>query len=284
MNHFKIPPDYARILNALSQTPSLREAAKLLHLDPAALTRKVQKISDEHGLIYKSAQKWIISEKGRLFISWANESIARLDEILEEDLSINISAYTWMAEQVLLPNFKKLNQLIPDCSWFIKTNSVEIEKEIIKNVTDFAITRYPPTDPSINYKKILIQPWVIVLPEAWRKNLPANSAQIRKELDKLPYIRMANRNAEDILSFEPQIFSNLMVDGFIGIRTAVSQGIGWSCLPKASVSLIERKGIHTVELPGVTKDSICLWWLRSRKDLLPLTKKLIQWLDVCFEE
>lgn len=284
MSSFLIPPEYAQILKTFTQTPSLRAAARELKIDPAALTRKVQKISDEHGLIYKSAQKWIVTEKGNLFISWANDSASRLNDLMAEDTKIKISCYAWFAEQIIIRNLQNLMDMSPQRSWTIKTNSTELEKEIINNVSDFAITRYAPTDPAISHKKILTQPWVILIPQKWKKMNMKDVTTIKKELNGLPFIRMMHRNPEDILTFQPQTLSKIMVDGVIGIRTAVSLGQGWSCLPKASVSSPDlQKYFQIIELPGLEEDNICLWWLRSRKDLGPVTKDLTQWLNLCFK-
>jgi DNA-binding transcriptional LysR family regulator len=76
-----------------------------------------------------------------------------------------------------------------------------------------------------------------------------------------------------------QKFSDLDLDGLVGVRAAVESGLGWSCVPEilVSSSLKERK-VMKLNLPILLQGELCLWWLRARRDCTRDSKKIHEWL------
>jgi len=98
-------------------------------------------------------------------------------------------------------------------------------------------------------------------------------------LQKKPFIRLTANNPVNILNFEIHNFSNLHIDGVIGIRSAVSSGLGWSCVPAVSaIELLNDEKIIDLDVKTMTTDHVSLWWLRSRKDSAAHSKTLLKWI------
>lgn len=281
MENYLIPPEYCLIINAFIQTNSLREAALMLKIDPAALVRKAQKISGEFGLIEKVGNKWAVTDTGRRIAQWTDESIARQKSILNEKSMVRIASFTWLAEEVLIPHHSKLHEMTGGkFSWSFKTISSDLEKELINNRSDYVITGFAPNDPMIAHKRITVHPWRVIAPTSWKKKLGnLKGSDLLKELQTKPYVRFSLLNPEQTLGFKPLTYSPLMVDGVIGIRTAVARGLGWSCVPAMAINtLLDDGKIITMDLPVSTKDNLSLWWLRSRKDSMKNSQIISKWI------
>lgn len=281
MENYLIPPEYCLVINAFIQTSSLREAALLLKIDPAALVRKAQKISGEFGLIEKVGNKWVVTDAGRRIAQWTDESIARQKSILNEKSMIRIASFTWLAEEVLIPHHSMLHEMTGGkFTWSFKTISSDLEKELINNRSDYVVTGFAPNDPMIAHKRIAVHPWLVIAPESWKKKLGhLKGNDLLKELQAKPYVRFSMLNPEQTLGFKPLAYSSLMVDGVIGIRTAVAKGLGWSCVPAMAINtLLDDGKIITLDLPVSTKDNLSLWWLRSRKDSLKNSPVIAKWI------
>lgn len=279
MINFPVPPEYCLIVKALRETSSLREAAVLLDIDPAHLSRKLQKISEEHDFIQKVSNKWTLTEAGNRLAQWVDESIIRQQVLLEEKPVLKIASFTWLAEQMLIPGYKKLNQETNNkFSWRFSIVASDLEQELITGKADYVITCHAPNDPLIAHKVFNPDPWIVVIPASWEKELK-KSEDILSYLQTKPYLRLTTLNPEQVLGFTPQVISDFMVDGVIGIRSAVINDLGWSCLPTYSLTEgLKNKQLIKVNLESSTKGQLSIWWLRSRKDSLTQIRSLSKWL------
>lgn len=281
MRTFPVSPEYCLILKALNETSSLREAAALLETDPAHLTRKLQKLSQEHELVQKIGNKWAVTEEGARLARWVNESITRQEEILEEKATINISSFAWLAEEMLIPHYPRLQAVTENKHSFrFCITTASLEDDLISGRSDFAITCHPPNDPVIAHKVFNPDPWYIVVPASWAKSIrKLESNDIQKFLNTRPFVRLTTLNPEKMLGFVPEMISDLMVDGVVAARAAVKNDIGWSCLPGfALTSLLEKNEIVRVPLESSTSGQLSIWWPRSRTDSKILIRKLSAWL------
>lgn len=279
MDKHAIPPEYGYILSVFSHSPSLRGTAASLNMDPSRLVRKFQKMADEYGLLQKAGNKWIITEKGLKLNRWYDESVARQKLVLNEIPLIRIASFTWLAEQSLIPSLPALSQHFPgEYTWSFKTNASNLEQELINNRSDFVITGHPPNDPSIAHKKVFSKNWVVIIPSSWKKQVKGMNVLEQEEyLKSKPFIRLTLKSPHEILNFRPQVYSDIQIDGVIGVRTAVAQGSGWSCVPAMSILDMKDK-VHALDVSTNLKDEVSYWWLRSRNDLSPVLKKLGNWL------
>lgn len=282
MEKHLIPTEYGLILSAFSHASSLRGTATLLNMDASGLARKFQKMAADYGLLQKSGNKWIITEKGIKLNRWYDESVARQKLVFNERPQVRIASFSWLAEQHLIPNLHQLiNYSGPSYTWSFKTISSDLEQELVNSRSDFVITGHPPNDPLIAHKKIFTKNWVTIIPATWEKQIKKLSKpELEDFLKTKPFIRLTTLNPEQILKFRPEKYADLAVDGVIGIRSAVARSLGWSCVPAMSVSeLVEQKKIICIEVPTFIKDDFSFWWLRSRNDLNPILKPIFQWLS-----
>ncbi len=281
MKNYPVSPEHCLILKALYETESLREAARLLEMDPAHLTRKLQKMPEGYDLVQKSGNKWILTEAGKRLALWVEEGIARQKELLEQKPVQRIACFTWLAEQLLIPHYQKLNKLTQErYTWSFEITNSDLEHAIITGKSEFVITCHSPNDPLIAHKKFEKDPWVIVVPSTWKKEVSKIPFENLVEyLHTKPFVRLATTDPEHILGFSPRKHAEILLDGVMGVRTAVIHGHGWSCLPSyALISAIENNELIKLELESMTKGDLSIWWLRSRKDFSENVRLISKWV------
>lgn len=279
---FAIPPEYCLIINAFSRASSLRAAAGILNVDPPSLVRKVKIISSEYGYLEKIGNRWVVTEAGRRVAQWTDEMLQSQSELVFEKSPLRISSFTWLAEEMLIPEYHRLRILLRgkyDCSF--KITASNHEQELLQSRTDLVIQGHAPTDPGIAYKKVGTFNWVVVTPYSWKAVLiRKNRQEIKKFLSEKPFIRNANMNPEIALHFIPGVISDIAVDGVIGIRSAVVHQEGWSVLPAMAVHLyLKNEKLFMVDLETHVKDEISVWWIRSRKDMSAVAKLILKWMS-----
>ena len=282
MLKFAIPPEYCLIINAFNQADSLRGAAAILGMDPPALVRKVQKISTEYGYLQKVGNRWAVSEAGRRVAQWVDEAILSQAELAQEKSVLRISSFSWLAEEMLIPNYCELKKVLnrtQACTF--KITAANQEQELIQSRTDLVIQGHAPTDPSVAYKRILTLPWVVVVPYSWKKNFSHLShVQVLDALHQRSFIRHTNLNPETALGFQPSTKALIAVDGVIGLRSAVVHGEGWSVLPAMAVHhYVRDQKLIIIDIPTYIKDEVSVWWMRARKDMAATAKIVAKWIS-----
>ncbi len=283
---FQISPEDCAALQAIHQTQSLREAAALLNCDPAALVRKVQRIALDPTLIHKVKGRWVLAERGERAVQWLEESSLRQRQILNEIPRLRFTTTMWLSEQVVIPFLPELSaELSQEFLWSIRTQP-NIETELLNGLTDFALSWHAPVSPAIAHSRIAQQKWIVIAPAAWEKSLRAQSPAEKIDfLRSKPFIRHADLNPHILFPAELAIDDSrcLWLDNFISVRSAVSCQQGWSCVPELLVySPSSRKnsfGITTVDLPTHAYGHYSLWWIRARRDLKEIHRKLARWLE-----
>ena len=282
MDSYLIPTEYCLLVSALRQANTLRATSALLKVDPATLVRKFQKISSEYDLLMKNNQKWVVTEKGHRVAQWFEESVASQKVILEQKPKIRVASYSWLAEQKMIPHFAKLDSLTNfKFGWEFKTLYSDYEKELLNGQTDFVVTGHAPNDPLIAFKKLASLDWKVIVPYAWKKEVTGlNERELIEYLQKKPYIRFSKINPANNFKFDVGELSSLQIDGTIGIRSAVANGLGWASIPAMSASdMLEDKRLFELNLQTLITDHVSLWWLRSRKDAASLAKTLTKWVS-----
>lgn len=282
MRNYPVSPEYCLILKALYETETLREAARLLDMDPAHLTRKLQKMPSEHHLVQKSGNKWILTEAGKRIALWVDEGIGRQKELLEQKPVQRIACFTWLAEQLLIPNYSKLNSLTHNrYTWMFDITSSSLEHTIITGQAEYVITCHSPNDPLIAHKKFEKDPWIIVVPSSWKKEVSKIKSQdLIEYLHTKPFVRLSTTDPEHILGFTPMKNAELLLDGVMGVRAAVVNGLGWSCLPSyALTSFLKSQEVIKLDVDSITQGDLSIWWLRSRKDFSENVKLISKWVS-----
>lgn len=282
MERFDIPPEDCVIVRALSQTASLREAAALLRCDPASLVRKVQRISVEHELLRKIKGRWVPTEKGQRMARWVEEGVLSQKLLLDERTRLRIATTMWMAEQILIPNMEHLSvETNRRFVWSVRTPKQGFESDLLNGAADFVVACHAPHDPAIAHKKVAPENWVVVIPVEWErpiKKLPF--AEALGVLSSKPFIRHAELNPESLLPLESTAsVSDLVVDNLISVRSAVENGLGWSCVPEILVrSALRMRRLAAARIPVHFKADVCLWWLRASRGSPQNARALGKWL------
>lgn len=278
MENYLIPPEDCLILKAFKDTQSLREAALLLKCDPAGLTRRVQHISSEYGLIQKVNNRWQLTSAGMNLAIWTEMSIQSQKKMISGKSSIRLATTMWLLEEVLIPHFKNLQNSFEKTTHFSFTVPTKtFEQALIEGSVDFVIACHPPESPEIEHRKLMVEEWVLIIPPSWRlKKITLN------ELEKYPFIRHSEMNTD---LFIPEMLNNIQnatitLDNLIGIRSAVKQGLGWSIVPRLLVRQQLKDNLLT-EIPykfTISDRKVCIWWLRNRYDSRKIASKIALWV------
>lgn len=279
---FLIPPEYGLIANAFNQATTLRGAAALLGMDPAALVRKVQVISQEYGLLEKIGRRWTLTDLGRRVAFWTEEMLNSQKLLVEETSQLRISAFPWLVEEALIPHFQNLETAFKTkLKWSFKMSGTDLEADLIHNRTDFVIHGKSPQDPDIAHRRIASYPWVAVAPYAWKNEVSRLSTkQLIDFLNGKYFCRHADLNPMTALNYSPDKIHDLILDGVIGLRSAVIKDMGWSALPAMSIqSALKEKKLIKLNLPITYSDDVSIWWIRSRKDISSHVKQIASWIQ-----
>ena len=278
METFLIPPEDCVILKAFQETQSLREASLVLGCDPAGLARKVKHISSEYGLIQKINNRWQLTSKGHDLVAWTDQSIQGQKNILHGKSQLKMASNGWLIE-ALIPNINKLCEKLDKMNQvFLFTPEKTFEAHLIEGSADFVLACHPPESADIEFRKLVFEEWVIILPRTW--NVKSN--MIVSELANYPFVR---HNQLKIDQFIPKLDYDklkvpLVLDNLMSIKKAVESGIGWSIVPKILVS--HNKNDQLIKcLPfkfPISDRSICLWWLRNRFEMRKLVFTIEPWL------
>ncbi len=269
-------------MSAFSQASTLRGAAVLLGTDPAALVRKVQRINQEFGFLEKIGNRWTVTSSGQKIAHWTEEMINGQKILTEEAPRLRISAYSWLTEEMLIPNFQSLTtDFKSKYKWSIQMGGTDLEQELIYNRSDFVIHGKAPNDPNVAHRRICSFPWVPVVPYSWKEEVSRlNHKQLIDYLNERDFCRHAHLNPATVLNYSPKRTHDLIVDGVIGLRSAVIHALGWSALPAMSVqSALREKKLFKLNLPIKYSDDVSIWWMRSRKDASAQGKIIGAWIQ-----
>jgi|GEM_PF-1551538 len=286
MSQFLVPPEYCLILKALQETRTLREAATLLSVDPAQLSRKLSQISSEHDFLLKAGNRWVLNEKGRRLVQWVDESAGRQRSLLDERAFLRISSFGWLAEQMLIPNLDRLGRMTENrFLWKIQIASSDLDQELISGRTDAVISCHPPHDPLIAHKAIAPDAWYVIAPAAWEKRIKGLKDQALIDfLNEKPFLRLVALNPDQMLGFSPQTDAEASFDSVVGVRTAVASGLGWGCVPSLSIaSHLKRNEVIRLPIGSHSQGHLSVWWLRSRKDMQSHSRFFSKWLHRCLQ-
>lgn len=287
MEKFPIRPEDCLILKALKDSKSLREAALLLGCDPAGLARRVQQISADHGFLQKVENRWVVTERGFDLIAWAESSIQSQKKILNAKSSLRIGTTMWFSEEVLIPLSLTAKNFLGDKTKIsITVPSKDFELSLIDGSVDFVIVCHPPENPEIEHRQVADEKWVIIAPKAWQKELKLKDEKLLEELKIRPFIRHSEMNPDLFIPGMSELLeAGVSIDHLIGIRKAVSEGLGWSLVPKILVQhhLKDQKIIElSYEIP-IRDRKVCVWWLRHRTESKKISGRVSAWVkSSCF--
>lgn len=119
------------------------------------------------------------------------------------------------------------------------------------------------------------------MPYSWKKNIAGlKDNELMEFVNSRPFIRHAGLNPAKLFQFVPETQSEIVLDGVVGLRSAVISELGWSAVPAMSVvSHLKEKKLCKLEIPTSIIDEVSIWWLRARKDNTAQIKNLSKWIS-----
>jgi DNA-binding transcriptional LysR family regulator len=150
-----------RAFCALVETGNLREAAKVVHLSPGALSKSIQQLEIELNaqLFLRSKQRLILNAKGETAYKAAkrileeSEQLKRsLTEAVQESLVLRLGSYSTFTTYFLGPLLKEvmgenplaIHPLLPG----------EIEAALLDRTIDLGITSFPVAHEQVHLEKV----------------------------------------------------------------------------------------------------------------------------------
>lgn len=278
---YLIEPADCLLLKTIHETASLREAAAQLQCDPAGLTRRIQKLAEETGLVHKIGLRWKVTSRGLDLVAWVNDSIESQKRMLTSRQNLRIAATAWFAEEVLIPSLSRLPKFLGhEVSASVLLPERGLEAALLDGSVDYVMTCHPPENPEIEHRSLLPETWVIVAPQSWEPELRKISDPL-EFLSAKPYVRHLQLNHDLFLpSLKTLTESNYSFDTLAAVKTAVRCGYGWSIVPRfLAEHELRQKSMYEVCYELDVKDRrVCLWWLRNRTQPKRLAVKLTPWL------
>lgn len=252
----------------------------MLGCDPAGLARRVQLISSNYGFLQKVNNRWQVTARGLDLVAWTESSIQSQKKILSAKSSLRIATTMWFSEEVLVPNLKSLREHLGSKSQLsLSVPSKSFELSLIDGSVDFVIVCHPPENPEIEHKQLIHEDWVLIAPKEWKKDL--RSGKVIEQLKELPFIRHQQINEDIFLKdFGELTDSGITIDNLIGIRSAVTNGLGWSVVPRLLVNRHIKEG-KLLDIPyelSIQDRKVCLWWLRNRYETRAQSNKIATWI------
>jgi len=281
MNNYTVSPDDCTILAAVNQSSSVREAARFLSCDPSGLLRKIHRISQDYDFLRKVEGKWELTNSGLQLVSWYKQSIISQNEALKLKSNLRIGSFSWLTNQVLLPDFDVLKTSLKNTNQISLLSFDDYEKALKSLQTDFVIACHPPEDPDIAHKKIVSEKWTIIIPFKWQKLIRNKTEkEIFDLLAQKPFVKHKDMNpSEHISSIDFSHNIDFELDNLDSIKTAVQEGIGWSFVPKLLIqNSLKEKSLIDIPIKNSLTNHLSLWKLRSRKDLEESQKIIQRWL------
>lgn len=251
---------YLQSFVAVAELGSLAEAARSLHLTPAAIAARVKALEEDMGLqlIQRSGRSVRPTESGLKILDRARHVLRDMRDMRaiagdgaslgELRLGVFVSAMT----SVLPPVLKRLYERHPDLSVFVAPgSSVALCRQVAAGALDAAIVVEPQfaTGKGCDWCALFEEPLVLVAPAALAHR-PAHDL-----LSSEPYIRydrsvLGGQLADRYLRDHGLVVrQRLEIDGLMAIAALVGQGLGVSLLPDWAPMWNSGLDIAGVKLP-----------------------------------
>ena len=274
-NKFLISSQECELLLAFERTGNLQDLAEYLAKDISVVSRNLKSLAEKSNLLEKQNRKWILTAQGKSLNSWTREAIYSQKLATQRQKSLKIACTREFAKKVLLPQTRIL---VGDDSISVSIISTDegIEKIIGKGEADFGFDCGRPIDPSIAFKRLVNEPFVVVASPKFVKREKVKTYDELKQKDLLKFSRTENLILD--LDVRATHYYGTISD-LSSLIEACLLGYGWAILPKYTVKkeLTEKK---LIAVPGLTLPSerYGVWWLRERHSVKPWVNKAIQWL------
>lgn len=273
---FLVSSQECELLLAFEGKGNLEYLSSHFNKDISVISRNLKAIAKKSNLLEKQNGRWVLTEQGKALNAWSRDAIYSQRLTLERQKSIKIASTREFASRVLLP---KSRELIGDenISVSILASDASIERLILSGQADVGFDCGRPNSPSIAFKRIARERFVVVAAKAFIERFGITSFSDLTEQNHLRSLRNEG-NVWDLAVEATHYFGTF--SDMANLREACILGLGWAVIPYYMVkkeldagSLIEVLGKEYPE------QKFGVWWLRESKNLAPWIEKATLWLE-----
>lgn len=248
--------DFIILIN-ISETKSISKTSRNLYISQPAITYRLKNLENELGIkiLNRHSDGVSFTNQGMYLLDYSKKAIQDYENIkisikkINNDLcgKINIYVSTVFAKYYLASILKKFNNEFPNIEVILKTfSSCELKTDLIKhNHVDVVIRRedMPCDDSSVT---LVEEPYGIV------SKIPLNFSQL-KSITWIKYDLPTPMEPDEI--FENWCINTLKYNSFSKVIQVnsieasldlVSQGLGWTMLPKIHLNNFKSLFFHPI--------------------------------------
>ncbi len=233
-------------LEAFDRAGSLAELSRELNLDKGFTSRKLTKIASSAPVLTKVLGKWMLTQQGQELVKWYKAAKESQKIILTGKSELIIGTTQLVSERRLIPQGHLILKSTGHKKFKILTSFGALDAALLPSKVDCIISCDIPHHPEIRFKKLFSSPFVLVRPSSWRGEIKS-----LEELFKRPYVSHSDIEVRELLKMEEAVSNPIATfDHLVGVREAVSAGLGWAILPEYAVEreLTSRKLIEITEV------------------------------------
>lgn len=284
-----------RYFIAIAEQGTISKAAEHLHMAQPPLSRQLKMMEDELGVVLfdrNKKKKVSLTPQGELFLNKAKNILHGMEEAMLEvkefsgeisgTLSVGSTIY---CAPVLLSTLNQFRQEYSHIKFNIwEGNSTQLMHLLKNHQIDIAITGGPLSQKDIEFKKLEVDPCVLVVPNDYTLNKRMISIQ---EISEIPLLLLRPTegaglfdqiiNAFHRLSLTPNILCECHDSAML--LNLVEMGFGATILPLSMVNktLIKEFKILTIQDNPWISEPTLVW--RANSYLSASTREFLQFFN-----
>ena len=274
---FGLTSEMCELLVAFEGANSLTDLASITRRDVSVVSRQLQRIAPIAPVLEKQQGRWRLSPLGRKISHWTQEAAATQRRILQKQTVLRIASTREFAARKLAPGLADLIAGESQLSVSVISSEEGVERVLLDGRADLGFDCGSPLDPSVRFKTVCDEAFVIVAAPAFLKR---HRVRAPNAFIALPHLQYQRASASRLLQLSydvPNIFASF--NDIAGIRAAAVAGLGWAVLPAYAVR-DEIRDRRLRALPGWTirNERFGVWWMRDRADLTSWVARASAWL------
>ncbi len=271
---------------------NFRRAAEKLYITQPPLTRQIQELEREMGVLLfeRKAKRIILTEAGKYLRAEAKLLLDHVDEVKRQAIAVQAREHSHLrigfveyVLQTFLPDvFREIKEASPDIGIELFEMSTDQQVDaLVNNRIDVGFFRYWGEVKELKYEKLLQENLIAIYSPKLFLGKPAPSLS---DLSKLPFIAFSRASASGLVDCIEEVFflneflPKVMFEGgqLDTICRLVSSGLGWAIVPNSAMLPYRRKDeLHVVEIPNA-RQTIELGIAWRRDNLNPNIKLLLE--------
>jgi DNA-binding transcriptional LysR family regulator len=274
---FGLSSEQCELLATFEIAGTLSGLATLLAKDVSVVSRQLQRVARTAPVLEKTQGRWRLTSLGHQINAWTHDVCTSQKTILKQRAVLRIASTREFASRVLAPNLAEL--LGEETSSLVSVATWEdgVEKILLSGGADLGFDCGRPTDPSVRFKTVQSEAFVVVASPAFLQRHPVKKTN---DVLELPHLQYQRASASRLLSLSCEVPNVLAVfNDVASVREACVAGLGWTVLPLYAV----RRELHATQLtllPGwnIHPEQFGVWWLRGQSAIEPWVQRAIEWL------